>query len=90
MLSSYHTLDKMQRLYHDLSDPAWLILLPHFLLLIPSDTQLQPHQPPCYSSDAPSILLAQGFALAVPSAGTLPHIFTGLASAPNVTPSVLV
>ena len=90
MLSSYHTLDKTQRLYHDLSDSAWLTLLPHLLLLIPSDTQLQPRQPPCFSSDAPSILLAQGFALAVPSAGTLPHILAGLASAPNVTSSVLV
>lgn len=90
MLSSYHTLDKIQRLYHDLSDPAWLTRFLHFLLLIPSDTQLQPRQPPCFSSDAPSILLTQGFAPAVPSAGTLPHIFAGLASTPNVTYSVLV
>lgn len=49
--------------------------LPFFPTTHPSDKQLQPHQPPCFPSEALSILPTQGFALASPSCwNSSPHL----------------
>lgn len=48
---------KIQSAYHDLCNPAWLSLLPHFLPLVPSHVQRQPHciltLPPTLQASSP-------------------------------------